>query len=127
MASKPRNSSHGNIHLEFDEVKIRVALARSWSASTARQWCEENPALGQCNVTALLIQELFGGELLKTSLPYDDHFYNRIDGSRFDFTDGQFPTQIVYEDFNAAVPEIERGASTSERAVLRAAFLRNYD
>jgi hypothetical protein len=29
----------------------------------------ERPAAGQCNVTALLLHDLFGGELLKTLLP----------------------------------------------------------
>ena len=33
-----------------------------------KQWTRERPAAGQCNVTSLLVHELFGGELLKT--PY---------------------------------------------------------
>ncbi|MGY0574596.1 YunG family protein [Bradyrhizobium sp. RDM12] len=31
--------------------------------STASQWSPTNPAAGQCNVTSLLIHELFGGEV----------------------------------------------------------------
>ena len=50
----------------------------------------ENPASGQCNVTAAVIYDLFGGEILRTRLPDVWHYYNRIDGQRVDFTDSQF-------------------------------------
>src|SRR5438105_11982 len=52
------------ICMKFDSDHVARALRLSWSPETARQWTAENPAAGQCNVTALLVHELFGGELL---------------------------------------------------------------
>lgn len=75
---------------EFDEDRIREALETAWSLETAKQWSPENPANGQCNVTAAVIQDLYGGEILRTRYPTVWHYYNRIDGRRVDLTDSQF-------------------------------------
>lgn len=74
----------------FDEAQIRAALDQTWSLETAVQWSVENPANGQCNVTAAVIHDLFGGEILRTRYPDFWHYYNRIDGQRMDLSDSQF-------------------------------------
>jgi hypothetical protein len=109
--------------VKFEPEQVASALRQSWSRATARQWTEKNPAAGQCNVTALLVHELFGGELLKTPLPEGDHFYNRIDGVRFDFTKSQFARAITYTDTLTTRDDAERGATSAELAALRTAFL----
>ena len=76
--------------MTYDETAVRRALRQAWSLETARQWTPENPASGQCNVTAAVIFDLFGGDILRTRLPDVWHYYNRIDGKRVDFTDSQF-------------------------------------
>ena len=76
--------------MKFDEARVRAALLKAWSLDTAVQWTVENPASGQCNVTAAVIHDIFGGEILRTRLPGVWHYYNRIDGVRFDLTDSQF-------------------------------------
>jgi hypothetical protein len=108
----------------FDPAQVQSALRRSWSLATARQWTPDNPAAGQCNVTALLIHDLFGGDLLKTRLPAGDHFYNRIEGRRYDFTESQFDRPIAYMDLPTERADAERGATKDELATLRAAFRR---
>lgn len=60
--------------MSFDPDEVQSALRKAWSLATASQWTASNPAAGQCNVTSLLIHELFGGELLRTPLPAGDHF-----------------------------------------------------
>jgi hypothetical protein len=110
--------------MNFVPEQVASALHQSWSSETARQWTEDNPAAGQCNVTVLLVHELFGGELLKTRLPEGDHFYNRIDGVRFDFTASQFAHPITYADLPTTRDDAERGATNAELAALRTAFLR---
>jgi hypothetical protein len=110
--------------MNFEPNQVASALRQSWSSATARQWTEDNPAAGQCNVTSLLVHELFGGELLKTRLPEGDHFYNRINGVRFDFTQGQFDHPIPYNDEPTTCEDAERGATNAELATLRVAFLR---
>ncbi|WP_433994200.1 YunG family protein [Bradyrhizobium japonicum] len=108
--------------LSFDPDDVQRTLRRAWSLATARQWTASNPAAGQCNVTALLVHELFGGDLLKTPLPAGDHFYNRIEGERYDFTASQFDQPIAYLDLPASRADAERGATAHELAELRTAF-----
>jgi hypothetical protein len=111
--------------MKFDPDHVAHALRLSWSPATARQWTAENPAAGQCNVTALLVQELFGGELLMTPLPEGEHFYNRIAARRYDFTESQFATPIAYLDLPATRADAERGATVSELEALRIVFERH--
>lgn len=110
--------------MRFDPDDIQRSLRKAWSLSTASQWTAGNPAAGQCNVTALLIHELFGGDLLKTPLPAGDHFYNRIGGERYDFTASQFERPIVYMDLPTDRADAEQGATSDQLAELRAAFQR---
>src|SRR5215510_1420343 len=108
--------------MTFDPQQVARCLRKSWSLASARQWTKENPAAGQCNVTALLVHELFGGELLKTRLPEGDHFYNWISGHRYDFTESQFSRPITYSDSATTRYDAERGATAAELAALRGAF-----
>ncbi|MEN0041740.1 MAG: hypothetical protein AAF764_10465 [Pseudomonadota bacterium] len=86
--------------MEFDEAAVRCALLDAWSLETARQWLPDNPAAGQCNVTAVVVQDIFGGELLRTRLEgfESHHYYNHIGGRRIDLTDSQFDGPIPYDD-----------------------------
>lgn len=112
------------MHVNLDRQAVLAALHRAWSRSSARQWAADNPAQGQCNVTTLLIHDLYGGTLLKTPLPEGDHFYNRIGSARIDFTASQFDRPIRYADLPADRAEVERGATNAELDVLKSAFLR---
>jgi hypothetical protein len=46
--------------MQFDANRVAAALIGSWSIETSGSWLADNPARGQCNVTTLLIHELFG-------------------------------------------------------------------
>lgn len=97
--------------------KVKRALVRSWSSKTSECFSPDAlPSYGQCAPTAIVIFEAFGGEILKTSgWPKDDghfgrHFYNRIDGTRYDFTADQFSMpdyshKVQYEDILSSVKE----------------------
>jgi hypothetical protein len=110
--------------MSFDPIEVQRTLRNAWSLSTASQWTPANPAAGQCNVTALLVHELFGGELLKTPLPAGDHFYNRIEGRRYDFTASQFEQPIAYMDIATDLADAEQGASRDQLIALRDAFMK---
>ena len=118
----------------FDEARVRTALEGAWSLETARQWSRENPANGQCNVTAALIYDVFGGEILRTRLGHVWHYYNRLAGQRVDLTDSQFsrpgarfnpPERYEDEvtDWNAAMD----GIPQREYDALRSALLSRLD
>ena len=69
-------------------------LRRSWSRATSsdpENWSAHNPSLGQCAVTALVIQDAAGGELLRTTIGGVSHYWNRLpSGEEIDLTRGQF-------------------------------------
>ena len=84
-------------------------LKRLWQADTCAprmraDWSPENPSLGQCSITAFLVQERFGGEV--AGIPLGDgnvHCFNRIDGEDFDLTSEQFGDRE--QDYERAVPQ----------------------
>ncbi|HEY5318492.1 MAG TPA: hypothetical protein VIJ20_10955 [Solirubrobacteraceae bacterium] len=78
-------------------------LVRScWSLETcdpadAADWSPEEPSRGQCGVTALVLQDLLGGELLLAEVRREDgsrqglHYWNRLGGGvEIDLTRDQF-------------------------------------
>jgi hypothetical protein len=105
--------------MRFQEDRVAAALLQSWSGSSSGQWFVGNPARGQCNVTALLVNEYFGGEILKTQLLEGDHFYNRIEGKRVDLTDSQFAAPIAYLDLASDRAEALAGTSTAQYDALK--------
>ena len=112
--------------MKFDQHRTLAALYHSWSIVTAQQWTSDNPASGQCNVTTLLVHDLFGGEILKTQRPDSVHFYNRIDGERYDFTASQFEQPIDYADLPSDREEVAGSVTRHELTTLQQAFEKHY-
>lgn len=116
--------------MKFNEADVRAALENSWSLETAKQWSEENPANGQCNVTSAVIFDIFGGEILRTRYPTVWHYYNRIDRKRCDLTDSQFirpknrfPAPEKYDDEVSDRTAAMEGIPQCEYDALRKALL----
>ncbi|NNJ03157.1 hypothetical protein HHX38_03235 [Streptomyces sp. PKU-MA01144] len=86
---------------------IERAVRDSWSAETCTpesrsRWTEDNPARDQCGVTALVLNDLLGGELIRGEVHVggervDYHWWNRLGrGIEVDLTREQFgPEEIV--------------------------------
>ncbi len=84
----------------LDEVTAAVQAA--WCAETCdgsdlADWTPALPARGQCGATALLLHDLFGGDLLLAEVLLPDgsrqgvHWWNRLpDGREVDLTREQF-------------------------------------
>jgi hypothetical protein len=83
-------------------AKILAAVRASWSIETCdpadrELWTVEEPARGQCGVTALVINDLVGGDLLVADVLWPDGsrqgypYWNRLpDGTEIDLTLSQF-------------------------------------
>lgn len=77
------------------------ALSRVWAADTASPsgaWSPANPAQNHCSITSLIVQDHFGGEILNTRTSGGTHFYNVIDGVKWDLTASQFAEPVPYQD-----------------------------
>lgn len=111
--------------IAFNYILINSKLVQTWSPETSSLWTADNPALGQCGVTAFLMQELFGGELLKTNVDGQWHFYNHIGGKSYDFTKSQFAEPIQYDDLPATEAEIFKDNTYEQYENLKKAYLRD--
>jgi len=86
---------------------IEAAVRSSWGADTTTpahraQWNPGNPARDQCGVTAMVVNDLLGGELIRGEVRVDGvrvdyHWWNRLGmGVEIDLTREQFaPHEIV--------------------------------
>ena len=55
-------------------TEIEAAIRASWALDTADEtndWTPENPSCGQCDVTSLVVHDIFGGELLSAAVTRD--------------------------------------------------------
>lgn len=89
-------------NIGLKEINISYKLKKAWSKETAHpayqpKWNSNNPATGQCLVTALLIQELKGGEIASCKVGNYSHFVNIINGQIEDYTVEQFKTPVEYK------------------------------
>jgi hypothetical protein len=119
---------------------VRRALERSWSAKTSVCYSPKIAPLsyGQCAPTAIVVAEAFGGEILKTQVPKKDgtsirHFYNRINGKRYDFTRGQFDDlpdywgPVAYDDTPSSAADAMTEMLPGQLEEMRSAFKKALD
>lgn len=85
--------------LDRSAAQLQRVLREAWASDTTsdpRGWTPTNPAWGQCAVTALIVQDLLGGELLRAPLEDGSHYWNRLpDGTELDLTREQFGRAYV--------------------------------
>ena len=83
----------------FTLANLERAIRDSWSLDTADEddgWTPENPSRGQCDITALVVQDLLGGDILGADVYLDGeriegHMWNRLaSGIDIDLTREQF-------------------------------------
>jgi hypothetical protein len=96
------------------EGLARVIRA-AWSAksSSGDDWSPARPSVGQCAVTALVVQDYLGGELLQSHVQGISHYWNRLpDGTEVDLTRDQFdrfvldgPPQVRDREYVLSFPQ----------------------
>jgi hypothetical protein len=88
---------------------LEEAIRSSWSVDTCDPtdvavWAPSNPSRGQCAVTALVVNDFFGGQLLEAEVHYPDgsrqgfHYWNRLSGVDIDLTREQFTSEEVVQE-----------------------------
>lgn len=112
-------------HIIDQTERIKKSLRKSWSLQSSSKWSADNPAKGQCGVTALVVHDILGGEIRKTKLPDGWHFYNVIRGERYDFTASQFEEDIVYTDVLSNREEAYADTNESQYSYLKQILFMN--
>jgi GNAT superfamily N-acetyltransferase len=107
-------------------VDVLQALKVSWSIQSSSRYTSGNPALGQCAVSALVISDLLGGELMKSDLPEGRHFYNCIAGAKVDATASQFiETSPRFQGQTVALEEVQSECTPEQYFALKSAVVSN--
>lgn len=109
----------------INRERLRVALVNSWAADTAYpkdapRWSRDIPSRGQCAVTALVVQDYLGGDIVFNKAY--NHFWISTDfNSSIDITRDQFEPEAQIEK-DKKVKRLEllngdkaRAAKTPER------------
>lgn len=82
----------------FQQI-MRACWSARTSAATPEVWGEGPVSTGQCAVTALLFQDVFGGELLRSVVNGESHYWNLTeDGVEVDFTRSQFQVPLIFSE-----------------------------
>jgi hypothetical protein len=101
----PINEVNDGVSLEV----LQSAIRASWCLETcdpvdAPDWVPTNPSLGHCAVTALVVHDFYGGELLEAEVLFQNgsrqgfHYWNRLAGVEMDLTREQFKSHEVVQD-----------------------------
>lgn len=85
--------------------ELAEAIRWSWCGDTSTDpaWVSDRPSEGQCAVTALVVQDYLGGDLVRAIVGGVSHYWNRLpDGTTMDLTRDQFgsfhPVDIELRD-----------------------------
>ena len=96
--------------------ELRPLFRAAWGPDTcypdsSQDWQPDNPSRDQCGMTALVVQDLLGGELILGEVHVDghkvgNHYWNRIpDGTEIDLTADQFlPGEVIVNGHDVVRP-----------------------
>ena len=103
-------------------IALYHIIKHCWSGDTIPDpFDPANPCRNQCAVTALAVQRLLGGEIVKTATKGGTHFYNLIDGRYWDLAADQFDEPIPYDNtLTSAAEAFEHASEAHLRAMLSA-------
>ena len=85
--------------------KLEEILLKSYSSDTCYpkqkdDWNKNNPYLGQCKVTTLIVNDYFGGLIGKCKVDDVSHYFNIINNEIIDLTQKQFNTIPNYNNID---------------------------
>jgi hypothetical protein len=85
---------------EYYDLLSEIWCAETCAPRMRSDWSPENKTLGQCSITAFLMQDLYGGKVL--GVPLGDgnyHCFNVVGNCVFDLTSEQFgDVKLDYTD-----------------------------
>ena len=103
-------------------------LSKIWCAETCaprlrNKWSAENKTMGQCSVTAFLIQDFFGGEVYGILRPGGNyHCFNAVGNCIFDLTSEQFGDEVL--DYSVCTKQSRKTHFADEEKKKRYEYLK---
>jgi len=84
--------------------QLTAALHKAWDSETGYAgvgaWSSDNPARGQCVTSSLVVQDYFGGDIVRYEVAGEHidetHYFNILeDGTRLDTTGSQYVLPVT--------------------------------
>ncbi len=78
---------------------LTKVIQKAWGKDTcyppsAKDWTQENPAFGQCAITALIVQDYYSGNLLYCE--HNHHYWNELPNNKeVDLSESQFKHGVI--------------------------------
>jgi hypothetical protein len=119
VATKNTVSQFPMNNLEVFKKKLHKAWSRQTS-SEPKNWTSSNRALGQCAATSLVVNDIFGGEIVKVKVRNyrrETHYYNITpSGEKIDITaEEEFDVEPpIFENVVSIKPEKLRDSVSKE-------------
>lgn len=84
----------------YYDLLVNIWCRETCAPRLRGEWNVENPTVGQCSVTAFLMQEMFGGDVYGIPMKGGNyHCFNVVNNCVFDLTSEQFGnTELDYND-----------------------------
>ena len=103
---QPEKCEHTKAELEKQLSALRKAMKKEFSCDTAYGTCNKNSmASGHCMLSALIVQDLFGGDILGGVVDGIPHYWNKI---------CQYEVDLTGDQFNLPAIQIKRGKLYSD-------------
>jgi hypothetical protein len=83
------------MNIKMLEEKLKLVWSKETSNSPDK-WRKKTPSIGQCAVTALIVNDLYGGLILRGQLEGDSHYWNLINDKIIDFTGDQYKDPLSF-------------------------------
>ena len=93
-----------NTYNLLNPIDLYEKLSNIWSMNTCaprmrNEWSIDNKTLGQCSITAFLVQDIFGGDVYGIKIDNNNyHCFNVINNIKFDLTSEQFNYSLDYDN-----------------------------
>ena len=85
------SDSFGRTPRDYYDILSELWCAETCAPRMRENWSPENKTLGQCSITAFLVQDIYGGKVYGIKRPDGNyHCFNDVGGCVFDLTSEQF-------------------------------------
>ena len=109
----------------FQKIVYSLYSKELCYAKSSHLWNKDNPCIGMCAITSLLVHEYFGYEIGKIKVDGISHYFNLCNGDIIDLTKNQFNHSISYSNYQVVNSEdLLKDDDTSRRyLLLKQAFI----
>ena len=88
--------SRGLSPRDYYDILSKIWCAETCAPRLRNKWSADNKTMGQCSVTAFLMQDIFGGEVYGILRPGGNyHCFNVVGNCVFDLTSEQFGDEVL--------------------------------